>query len=258
MIKILKQLHNGESKIELVQLGQEKLILRTAKLEDVCNEKMFIEELQKNNIKTLKYFERDFLKEDQLLIEYINGSPLIEDSLTSENIYKWGVLCKKIHQIKYDKIFKLLADNQKDFCTWNQFITERFSFVKLKIDKNKFNLSPEEIKKVKEKLFDFKVLEPVDISLLHCDLNKYNILIKDGELLAFDKGSQIFCGDYLFDLASVKIALDGEQFKEFIRGYGEDFTILDKELFDFYYLLRTIMRWPHPKKFPIKEVIADI
>ena len=112
MIKILKQLHNGESKIELVQLGQEKLILRTAKLEDVCNEKMFIEELQKNNIKTLKYFERDFLKEDQLLIEYINGSPLIEDSLTSENIYKWGVLCKKIHQIKYDKIFKLLADNR--------------------------------------------------------------------------------------------------------------------------------------------------
>ena len=258
MMKVIKQLHKGESTIELVNFEGEDLILRTAEIEDINNERMFIDELKKNNIKTLEYFDYKFLTPDQLLIEYVDGSPVLANSLIDENIFKWGELCSKVHAIKYEKVFKIKKLNKKQFCSWNDFIKERLEFVKQKIESNKFDLSRGEIDKVESLLFNYDIPEPKNTSLLHCDLNKYNILIKEKDLYIFDKGSQIFSGDYLFDLASVKIALDEEQFKEFIKGYGDDFTKTNKELFDFYYLLRTIMRWPHPKKFPTKEVIADI
>jgi fructosamine-3-kinase len=257
-MKVIKQLHQGESKIELVDLNGEKLILRTAGLEDIYNEKLFIEELQKHKIKTLEIFRNESLKDNQLLLEYINGSPILADNLTDENIYNWGILIKKIHQIKFDKIFKIISSGKKEYCSWNDFIKERLSFAKLKIDRNRLDLTKDEISKVNEKLFKFKVSEPKNITLLHCDLNKYNILLKNNEPIIFDKGNQIFCGDYLFDLASVKIALTDRQLKEFIKGYGEDFTKTNLDLFEFYYLLRTIMRFPNPRKNLIGEVVKKL
>ncbi|MBL7021906.1 phosphotransferase [Patescibacteria group bacterium] len=258
MITVIKQLHKGDSTIELVELDGENLVLRTAEREDISNERMFIDELDRNNIKTLKYFEHKSLKSNQLLVEYVYRSPVLADNLTDDNIFKWGELCSRIHAIKYDKVFKVTALNKKKIYLWSDFIKERVEFAKQKIQKNKFKLSREEIDKVNNMLFDYDVPEPKDISLLHCDLNKYNILIKEKGLYIFDKGNQIFSGDYLFDLASVKIALTDKQFNKFIEGYGYDFTIVNSELFNFYYLLRTIMRWPHPKKFQIKDVVASI
>jgi fructosamine-3-kinase len=257
-MKLIKQLHKGESTIELVKVGDKELILRTAELEDIFNEKEFIKELQRNDIITLELFSDKSLKDNQLLLEYINKSPVIADSLTDENIYKWGALVKRIHQIKYNKVFKISSLDEKEYCSWNNFIKERLDIAKLKIDKNKFDLSQSEIDVVKEKLFNFKITEPSDISLLHCDLNRYNVLLKNNELIIFDKGSQIFCGDYLFDLASVRIALTDSQFEAFIKGYGEEFVRSNSELFEFYYLLRTIMRFPNPRKDLIKDVIKNL
>jgi len=254
-MKILKQLHQGESKIELVEIDDKKLILRTATLEDIYNERAFVAELKKHQIRTLQIFESEILLANQLLLEYIESSPLLADNLTDKNIYNWGVLIKKIHQIKFDKVFKITATGEKDYCGWGDFVKARLAMAKLKLDRNKLDLTEDQSNLMRAKLFNFNVPEPKNIALLHCDLNKYNILLDNKELILFDKGNQIFSGDYLFDLASVKIALTDKQFQEFIKGYGEDFTKTNSKLFEFYYLLRIIMRFPNPNRQIIKDVL---
>ena len=257
LMKILKTPHEGESKIEIVEYKGDKYILKTAKPKDIFNEKKFTEELSKNNIHTLKFVEDESLSENQLLIEYIEGSPTIAKDLTDENIYKWGKLVKKLHQITYDDVFEISSDGKKINRSWSDFVKERLSFADKKLTNNKFELTSSEIKRIRDKLFNFKIEEPSSISLLHCDLNKYNVLIKGAELFIFDKGSQVFSGDYLFDLASIKIALTKEQFKIFIDGYGEDFAKTNKDLFEFYYILRTIMRYPNPRPTYIREMVDN-
>lgn len=106
--------------------------------------------------------------------------------------------------------------------------------------------------------------------LIHGDLHANNALIKDQNIILFDKGDQIVAGDPMYDLALVAINLPGAIYKlgtqiekdiklleAFIEGYGIDFTS-DTQKLETYILLRALERWPNPFENELPDIINTI
>jgi Ser/Thr protein kinase RdoA (MazF antagonist) len=102
-------------------------------------------------------------------------------------------------------------------------------------------------------------------SLLHADMHCNNVLVRGEDYIPFDKGSGIFFGDPLYDIATVAMEFhgaftptlqkDSSLWTTFIEAYGHDMH--DPNLLR-YILLRSIGRYPNTFTPRLKELIGCV
>lgn len=245
---------NSSATIEVVEKdGAQTLILKTCEPYDVVVEHAFIETLRQNNLPHLEYFVDTDLQSEQLLLEYVEGSPTLATSKTPEMFEKWGKLTRRIHDVHSDKAMRICEDSSLKVVAWHDYIQETY---KTGVTRNDSSgaFGSDTIEKIGRLVERLITLEVAPYSLIHGDLHSSNVLIRDGSLVIFDKGEPMLYGDPMYDLAIFMINFgfsddnsDHQLMNAFIKGYEEDFVKTRMELLELNTLLRAFKR--HGNKF---------
>lgn len=251
MLKKIKKLDvEAESIVEIVQNSEgRELILKTTKDSfSVLIEKKFIEILTEYNLPHLCFFEDESLFTNQLLLEYIQDSPTLAKKETLFWIEKWGSLINKVHAVQSEEAKKMFENGELQALVWKDFLIERYDIA---VKKHKISgIFDEEVlenmRSVLEKLCSFDVFK---YSLIHSDLHTNNAMIRNDEVVIFDKGNAIFFGDPAYDLAIFFISFgfsdledDEEKVEAFKRGYDQSYFEVYKEKIELYTLFRAFER----------------
>lgn len=268
-MKIIKKLEGSYSSVvELVDIEGEEYVLKTAQTDDIENEKEFYKVLNTHSLPTLASPYNLQLKPNQILLEYIKDSPRLGRNPSVELCREWGALMNKVHSIYFAEAAQFVGGSLQTI-GWNDFIS---SEIKAAEERAKIKDSGLAIARIKRTLQPLLEEKPGNFSLLHADCHSNNVLIKDKELYLFDKSSEIFYGDRLYDLALIALefpnglyietddiehADDALYLKAFIEGYGYDFTQEQSKL-DLYVLLRAFVRYPNPFELYLKNVIDKL
>lgn len=273
-MKILKKIPGSfSSEVFLVEIEEKKFVLKRCQyIDEIITEKEFINILSDNNIQSLKYFENQDLTPNEILLEYVENSTILGDRFTKENCKTWGKLTKRMHDIKFDHCFKFNKAGKRKEITWSSYIEKKIKKTKKKAKENNFyNFNDKELKKINEYIFPLQNIKLNNFSLIHGDLHTSNVLIKNNELLLFDKNPEAFSGDPLIDLAIAFIDMpngtliktsdpenknDKSCLNYFIKGYGKNF--LNSEILNKYIVLIAFGRLYTPYSKFYKAIILNI
>ncbi len=275
---IIRELEGSfSSKVELIKDTNNKLwVLKTVPkndAEEIYNEKYFLKTLSDNKLNPICIWNLDSLEPNQLIIEYIENSNTVGKTINSNAYNLLGKEVKKMHGIKYDKIFKINSSNQKVEVNWNDFILKELEKGLKRIETKKINFTNLEINQITTTINNLSKIPLFEISLLHCDLHFNNALFTDTEnpkIFLFDKGSSIISGHPYYDLAIAVIEFPSlfglekstsnsqELFLSFVDGYDLNFWEHDRELLLDYVLLRSIQRLGSPFNPYLEDLIKSI
>src|SRR3989339_1580236 len=119
-MKIIKELPGSYgSKVELVEIDDKQYVLKTWKAEESENEKLFLKTLEENDLPSLEVIDNSELKPNQILLEYIDGSPKLLKRI--ENFIKFGQIIRRMHNIKYNDSFKINEHGEREVVEWGDF-----------------------------------------------------------------------------------------------------------------------------------------
>ena len=271
-MKIIKELPGSyASKVELVEIDNKKYVLKTWKTEESENEKLFLRTLEENGLPFLKVVNNPELKSNQILLEYIEGSPKLPKDI--KNFVEFGQIIRRMHGIKYNDSFKINEYGEKEVVEWNDFLKNALNEGIKKQSDEKTNLSEELLIAVEYFVNKHLPIKKSEFSLLHADLHLGNLLVKDNGLVLYDKNPEIFSGDAIYDFTTLLTHYpngtyiqtdnlynrqDKEVMDNFIKGYGFDFLTHDRENFDIYFIIKALLRYPSPWEIYSKEAIENI
>lgn len=255
------------SQIEMVEMDGLKYVLKTSTLAEVAAEKFFYSHLKENNLPALRTLEGGEIKRNQILLEFVEGSPTLEGNQDPVFYKMWGELTRHIHEIHFDHSFYFDVAGNRQELNWSKFLERDVKSIE-----NKGGLSKEVFSEA-IKILSSPPKNQFSNSLLHCDLHQNNVLVKDGELYFFDIGADMSSGDPLYDLAIVMINLPNGLYIDtsepeymndqalrdaFIEGYGNNFVENDRKALDWYVLLRAIQRYPNKFEPYLQKVISTV
>lgn len=271
-MKIIKELPGSyASKVELVEIKDTKYVLKTWSAEESENEKLFSNTLGSHNLPFLKVIENTELKPNQILLEYIEGSP--KPSKNPEDYIKLGQIVRKMHNIKYLDCFKINDHGEKEIIEWNDFLRNKLKQGIKKQRDEKTDLNEELLTTIESFVEKYLPIEKLEFSLLHADLHVGNLMVKNNDIVIYDKSSEVFSGDAIYDFATLLTHYpngtyiktdnqynqkDKEIMNNFIKGYGFDFLTINREIFDIYFIIKALLRYPSPWEPHSKEAIENI
>lgn len=271
-MKIIKELPGSySSKVELVEINGKQYVLKTWDAEEAENEKLFLRALEDHGLPSLKVIENPELKPDQTLLEYVQDSPKLSE--TPENFIRFGEAVKRLHTIKYPNCFKINSRGEKEVVDWNEFLRHTLNEGIKKQRGEKTDIDKELLTAIKSYVESRLPIENVEFSLLHADLHTGNLLVKNNDLVIYDKSSEIFSGDSIYDLTTllthypngiyVKTNHPGNQqdkviMENFIKGYGFDFLNNKRDILDVYFVIKALLRYPSPWEIHSKEALRNL
>lgn len=264
-MKIIRPLSGSSSSaVSLVAIDNHEYVLKTADIVEIENEHEFNRHLHLHNIPTLETFQNSNLQSNQILLEYIPDSPTLGGHLTPQRCYQWGVLMSQLHAIQAPHASYF--DSALHTIPWSDFISNE---IHARYKKDKPAKIPQELL--------LQIIAPLisqkhdSYSLLHGDCHSNNVLIRNNDLVLFDKASEILFGDPAYDLAIIALEFPNDRYAildatghtqdsihlhAFIQGYGRDFT--QDPHFDLYVLLRAIIREPNSFQPHLSSIIDEL
>ncbi|MDF2379544.1 MAG: aminoglycoside phosphotransferase family protein [Candidatus Gracilibacteria bacterium] len=266
-MKILTKIHGSfSSEVFLVERGSEQFVLKRGDIAEVISEKKFSDVLADHGIPSLKYFEDTDVKENELVLEYIPGSPVLGEMCNEMYSKRWGEVTRKMHQISYPTCFRYNEKGEQSELKWADYMEQKLEKAFRKAEENDYyGFDEKSVGNIREYLALLQDYEPEQYSLVHADLHSNNVLIRDGELVLFDKNPDVFSGDPLLDLAIIMMDMphgtlidegnseDEKCLEAFIDGYGEDF--LQNEMLNVYVLLIAFGRMYTPYADGYAEIV---
>ena len=272
IMKIIKELPGSyASKVELVEIDGKQYVLKTWNAEESENEKLFLKTLAEHGLSSLKVVENPELTPNQILLEYIESSPKLPK--TPDNYIKFGQIIRKMHDIKYTECFKINEHGEREIIEWNDFLKNQLKLGIERQRKEKTDIDEELLTAIESFVNKHLPIKKSEFSLLHADLHVGNLLIKNNDLVIYDKSSEIFSGDAIYDFATLLTHYpngtyiktdnpdnqkDKEVMNNFIKGYSFDFLTNDREIFDVYFIIKALLRYPSPWEPYSKEAIENI
>ena len=271
-MKILKKFPSHSSVVELVEIQGKKFVLKTVSGEEACNEKRFLTIMRENNLPTIEVIDYPNLSTGQILLEYVSESKkAISESI--EDAERWGSAIQKMHEIHFKDAFTITAENTKKNWDWNDFLKHRLEIAIQRQISEKSDLSNEFLNDIRAWVTPKLNIKRSEFSLLHGDLHDGNTLDKNGEVVLFDKSSEIFSGDPLYDLViflthypnGIYVETDFTDYKNdalllkhFMKGYKNNFIENNKDVLDVYMVIRALDRYPNHFEIFNKQIIESI
>lgn len=256
----MKHLHElagaHSSHVQLVDIDGVKWVLKTANPVEIVNEHLFFEVAKAHGMPVLTVLDAPDLAANQILLSYIDGSPTVGDNLSQETCRAWGAAAGALHRISHTTA-AVLTLHGLESVQWKHFVQGQVAEATLRAKEKRSDLPVEQIQQALRELEEYV---PTRYGLLHGDMHSNNALVDHDRVILFDKASDIFYGDPLFDLALVMIELFGEPelLRAFCEGYGSDFVREGGKVLNHYILLRAYSRHPNPFEPQIPQVVAQI
>lgn len=249
-MKLIRKLDvRTDATIELVSIENREFIRKTATSVEVAVEKRFVQALTRNGLPHLYVTDDESLKPNQLLMEYVPDSITVGLIGTAKIYEEWGSACRAMHEVASDSGFVISTDGQEIVSSWQQFIFESFDCHARRhvVDGT---LSPEIVNAVRNMVHAWFIENPtVEYRLIHGDLHCNNALVRNGEVVLFDKGIPMMFGSRYYDLIMLVMepyrdGFNSELMEAFIGGYGR--VLVEEHLteIEHWTLLRCFEKFP--------------
>lgn len=256
--------------VKLVEIDGKKWVYKKENAKWVYTEKVFNNILKDNKLPYLQSLDVTGLKADEILLEYVEGELTMDCVYSTKNYEQFGKIIRTLHSIQKTYSLTYHEDGTEKKLDWKKYMKSYMDEAIKRADKNKnYDLNSKilsSIKKESSKLLDY---EPKAFSLIHGDLHLNNILVKDNNLILFDKNDEVFFGSHYMDLAILALDLcngtfinvddpdyehDKKLLDAFMRGYGRTFDA-EEPIFLRFVILIAFRRLNSPFQKYNKEII---
>lgn len=265
--KVIKELKGGSdtSVVNLVEIDGKKLVHKRAPKKTIIGEKFFHHTLSRRGIPSLIMFSEHEDGDNDVVFEYIEGSPSLNAAKSLENVRKYGELMSAMHTITYPDFFNIDDDGNPTTTSWSTQLKvyTQHNFDEFVEENNKDKkFSDNEVVKIESLINPLAYHTHDTFSLVHGDMHSGNVMIKDGVLIPYDSFGEFMVAPVFYDLAvilseefrsSMFVFKEGDDHAEskaqldaFIEGYGRDFVEKEIDLIKRYALLRAMGRYPNP------------
>ena len=198
-IKKIKGAKNAE--VNLVEIEGKLWVHKKEDAESSLNEIAFYRELKRNGLPSLQILEHPDLAEDEILVEYIENSPPVSDTI--EDYELWGKTLKKLHSIKYPTATVLRDDRLINLNVDSEYKRE-INKAKERIVEGKY-FSERESEQIAKYLKEQLPQLELSYCLVHGEMHSANVLKRGNEMILFDKSSSQWSFTPLIDLAIVML-----------------------------------------------------
>lgn len=256
----------GGATVELVRAAGRLWVLKRHRPRDVAAERRFHRVLREHGIPNLHVEDWPGLGSDQLLLEYVQGSPTIGGAPSPTQCRRWGAAVGALHRVGSDT-FKVL-DERGDVvpAVWREYVG---ALVREAIDRQLrlgTDLPDSLLQEAELRLASLLSFDPDSFVLTHGDLHLNNALVRDDEVVLFDKPAGVWVAPAVFDLCLVfseafpgarygaDRAGDAERLSAFLEGYGE-FPSEQRRWLEHFVLLRSLRRYPSPFVPELRSII---
>ncbi|HTX49887.1 MAG TPA: phosphotransferase [Caulobacteraceae bacterium] len=266
-IRRLRTLAGGgeNAVVELVEIDGQPFILKRAPPVRVAGERLFQRTMAEAGLPALGTPDHPSLAANELLLEYVDGSPTIGGSPTPDALARWGAAVAGMHGIELAGFQRFDTDapapaNWLDYVDW---LIERA----LSTPRDTEGVLPKSLlTEAARKLGALRDFRPLRYVLLHGDLHANNVLLRGDETVLFDRASRIWSGPAVYDLAlvvsegfpgaryGVDRPGDDARLEAFMAAYGE-LPADEAPFLDHFALAHALVRYPTPFVPELREII---
>jgi len=254
------------SSLKMDQRDHGRVVVKTVDAKERKNETFFHKKMSEMGLPSMSIHEEG----EAIVLDFIENAETLGDNETADNYRLFGEAVRKMHAVKFNHPFYIDQEGKHNEIFWGTFIEHCLIEGSDRQNKNSNGLEKNIVDRITAAINPSGIGDTDRSVLIHGDLHANNALIKDQNIILFDKGDQIVAGDPMYDLALIVIDLPGAIYKlgekieedanlleAFIEGYGTDFTA-DRQKLQAYILLRALERWPNPFEKEIPDIINTI
>jgi hypothetical protein len=264
----------GNASVSLVQAEGRCWVLKRHRPPDVAAERLFHQTLRSNGLPALLVAECDGLGPDELLLEYVDGSPTLGHALgatTSPSrrrdlLQRWGMAVRALHRVRFSDLVILDAAGSPQISSWRDFLAK---LVRRTIERQRrlaTDLPAELLEQSERHLAQLSLFAPASFVLTHGDLHANNALVRADDIVLFDKPAGVWSAPAMFDVclmlseafpgARYGAAREGDQARlaAFMDGYG-DLPADEADWIEHFVLLRSLRRYPNPFVPEMRSII---
>jgi Ser/Thr protein kinase RdoA (MazF antagonist) len=255
----------GESaRVELVRVGDRPFVMKTHRLRNIAAERMFHAALAARGLPHLAITDHPDLASNQILLEYIEGSPTIGRAMSLDAFARMGAAVRGLHAQRADACTQLDARGGEIPASWPDVLQDAIDQA---LDAGAQSDLPEAmLSRIAERLETLTSFTPHAFVLTHGDLHLNNALLRGDDVVLFDKAAGIWSAPPAFDLClifseafpgaryGVARAGDEERLRTFFAGYSA-MDDADEHWIDHFVLLRSLRRYPSPFVPELRDVI---
>lgn len=249
----------GSATVDLVRIGEEAFVLKRQTRRHAAGERLFQHALQAQGLPYLRVVDRPDLAADQILLEYVEGSPTIGGSPPLSLCARWGATIASLHAICLPQFVTLDGMGELAAARWPDFLRRTLD-AGLDFQRSRGDgLRKVLIDRIADRLEALFGVAFDDLTLVHGDLHLNNALVRDDDIVLFDKAPGVWTAPAVFDLAVIYSEAfpgaryggslarhgDGERMAAFMIGYGE-LSEPQAAWIDHFVLLRALRRYPNP------------
>lgn len=270
IMRIIKPLTwSYSSEVCLVEIEWKNRVYKKTDASEVFAERHFHTTLKKQKVSSLVINEDVQIKDNEIILQYIEWSKVLEWVTDKRYYNKVWALLKEVHWISRDQTAIYSSWRLKNI-SHADFIRNTLEYWKQRGIKKDFDLTPQQINIIERICWRLSMHDIWKASLIHWDLHHNNILIQWDEVYFFDSTSFLMYWTPYWDLSLIAMSypntiytdLKDEEFKNdstqlswIIDSYWYDFMNTNRELLDRYVLLRCFTRYPNHFEPHLKQII---
>jgi Ser/Thr protein kinase RdoA (MazF antagonist) len=256
----------GESAVvELVEIDGRPFVLKRAPPERVAGERLFQRTMAGAGLPALATPDHPSLAANELLLEYVEGSPTIGGSPSPELVARWGAAVAGMHGIQVAGFQRFEVDAPID-ANWLEYVDWLIDRALSTPRDAERTLPKSLLAEAAWRLAALRDFRPTRHALLHGDLHANNALLRGEDTVLFDRASRIWSGPVVFDLALVvsegfpaaRYGVDrpGDQARHeaFMGAYG-DLPADEAAFLDHFALAHALIRYPTPFVPELRQII---
>jgi Ser/Thr protein kinase RdoA (MazF antagonist) len=264
----------GNASVSLVEAEGRRWVLKRHRPRDVAAERLFHQTLRSNGLPALLVAECDGLGPDELLLEYVDGSPTLgrvlgattSASRRQELYRRWGSAMRALHGVRFRDQVILDAAGRPQISSWRDFSAKLVARTIERLRRLATDLPAELLDQAERHLDQLSLFAPAGFVLTHGDLHANNALMRADEVVLFDKPADVWSAPAMFDVCLVLSEAfpgarygaaregDHERLAAFMDGYG-DLPADEADWIEHFVLLRSLRRYPNPFVPEMRSII---
>ena len=265
----------GNASVSLVQAEGRCWILKRHRPRDVAAERLFHQTLRSNGLPALLVGECDGLGPDELLLEYVDGSPTLGRALgatasspsrQADLCRRWGSAMAALHRVRFRDLVILDAAGRPQVSSWRDFLAQLIARTIERQRRLATDLPADLLHRAERHLDQLSLFAPSGFVLTHGDLHANNALLRGDEIVLFDKPADVWSAPAMFDLCLMRSEAfpgarygaaregDHERLAAFMDGYG-DLPGDEADWVEHFVLLRSLRRYPNPFVPEMRSII---
>ena len=203
-IRRLRRLAGGGENaiVELVEIDGQPFVLKRAPPARVAGERLFQRTMAAAGLPALATPHHPSLAPDELLLEYVEGSPTLGGLRGPGLATRWGAAVAGLHRIEVAGFQRFETDAPVE-ASWPEFVDWLIERALSTPRDTEQTLPRSLLTEVARRLGPLRDFTATRYVLLHGDLHANNALLRGDDTVLFDRASRIWSGPAVFDLALV-------------------------------------------------------